>query len=126
MRWLLLLLLSFQLHARTMGGVDVGNGHVVVGFDTPGFKLEHDLQTYAEDQIFSIQEGVHPDVLALAMKGECATNGVQIKGLEVQKYFPIDVVRKFSMSRYKGHYIVELFQCKRPERIKKPEYSRFN
>ncbi len=125
-RLLLIVMSITQVHARTMGGVDVGNGHVVVGFDTPGFKLENQLQTYAEDIVFSIQEGVHPQVLAMTAKGECATEGVQIKGLIVEKYFPIDVVRKFSMSRYKGRYIVELFNCKRPNRLKKPEYSHTN
>lgn len=126
MRWIFIFLLMTQVHARNLGGVDVGNGHVVAGFDTPGFKFEHELQTYAEDMTFSIQEGTHPNVLALAMEGECSTDGVQIKGLAVEKYFPIDVVRKFSMSRYKGHYVIELYNCKKSHRIKNPDYSRFN
>ena len=118
LKLLTILLFSFNVHALSLGGVDVGNGYQVdSGFRTIAFSYEEELLEYGKVLLSSINAGLDTEAMALAHQGKCNLNNFQFKRMEIQNYYPRAVKERFSLKHFRAKIIIQFNNCIKPDAI---------
>ena len=99
------------------GGVTVGNGgdQVVIGMNIPGaYENQNTLLNFGEKIINEIVNDQNPFINKVKRDGNCKSHTA--RELFVQKFLPLE--SKNQNNSLRGYLLVELQDCKLPNRIK--------
>lgn len=115
---LFLLLIGSKSMALTLGGVDVGNGHVTPSMiTTNSFDSEEELIEFAETLLTSINYGVDPIILQLASDGECSLDKYKFRKMKIRESYTAPKANRFSKKKFIGRIIVDFYDCQQPDFI---------